>query len=268
MRECILLRIYLLGYGGHQLPRRIRRLTARSALHRAWLGEFHGRFEEGGVQYGPANPYRPNLCVAAGALSALLLATSPLSAKDLGVHGPLFEIAEPSILDTIKARLQEMDADGQLDAMKHEMQDRTRAYVNRPRAVPGLGKAMEPASWDVDLSITLERDLADHNGVVFARAGTVINPLGYSRFNKRIVILDGDDTAQVAFALSDGNELDTLLVLTNGDPLGLTRQHGRRFYFDQDGVIVSRFGVRNLPAVVRRSDPHMLVEEVPVGERK
>ena len=202
---------------------------------------------------------------ASAAIFATLFAASPLTAKDLGVHGPLFEVAEPSILKTIKTRLQEMEADGQLDVMKRDMQDRTKAYVNRPRPVLGVGKAEEYASWDVDLSITLDRDLADHNGVVFARAGTVVNPMGYSQFNKRIVVLDGDDPAQVDFALSEGNELDTLLVLVNGDPLGLTRQHGRRFYFDQDGVITKRFAIANVPAVIRRTDPVMQVEEIPVG---
>ncbi|WP_299775731.1 hypothetical protein, partial [uncultured Tateyamaria sp.] len=170
-------------------------------------------------------------------------------------------------LDTIKQRLSDMEAEGEFDVMKKEMQDRTKAYVNRPRPVTGLGKAETYARWEVDLSITLTQDLADHNGQVFARAGTVVNPLAYSRFNKRIVIFDGDDPAQVEFALSEGDELNTLLVLMNGDPLGLMREHGRRFYFDQDSVMVDRFGIRNVPAVVQRADPFMQVEEIVVGSK-
>lgn len=187
-------------------------------------------------------------------------------AKDLGTHGPLFEVAEPSLLDTIKARLKDMEAAGELDAMRQEMQDTTRAYVNRPRPVQGLGKAEDYAIWEVDMSITLTEDLADHQGQIFAHAGTVVNPMAYSRFNKRIVLLDGDDPDQVSFALSDGDELDTLLVLVNGDPLGLMREHGRRFYFDQDAVLVKRFGVQNVPAVVQRADPFMQVEEIALGK--
>ncbi|MES0864801.1 hypothetical protein ABLN87_20820 [Ruegeria sp. SCPT10] len=106
-----------------------------------------------------------------GLLAAVLceLSGTEVQAKDLGTHGPLFEVTEPSILDTIKVRLREMEASGELDIMKQEMQDTTRAYVNRPRPVTGLGKTEEYASWDVDLSITLKQDLADHNGQVFAR---------------------------------------------------------------------------------------------------
>ncbi|WP_372574737.1 type-F conjugative transfer system protein TraW [Ruegeria jejuensis] len=199
------------------------------------------------------------------AILLLLLATASFShAKDLGVHGPLFEITEPSLLDTIHSRLKEMEAAGELDQMREEMQNTTRSYVERPRPVPGLGKAEEYATWDVDMSITLNEDLSDHKGQIFARAGTVVNPLAYSRFDKRIVLFDGDDPEQVSFALSRGNELDTLLVLVNGDPLGLMREHGRRFYFDQNAVLVDRFGVRNVPAVVSRADPVMRVEEVVV----
>lgn len=188
------------------------------------------------------------------------------TAKDLGTHGPLFEVEEPSLLDTIKNRLTEMEAAGELDQMRQEMQDTTRAYVNRPRPVPGLGKAEEYSIWEVDLSVTLTEDLVDHQGVVFARAGTVVNPMAYSRFIKRIVLIDGDDPDQVSFALSDGDELNTLLVLVNGDPLGLMREHGRRFYFDQDAVLVNRFGIQNVPAVVQRADPLMQVEEIALGK--
>jgi len=199
-------------------------------------------------------------------LTAILIATtgSAAHAKDFGTFGPVWEIIEPSILETIKARLGEMESSGALTEMQQEMQDTTRAYVNRPRPVHGLPDAEEPFEFEVDLSITLNRDLADHRGQVFARAGTVINPLDYSIFNKRIVFLDGDNPDQVAFALSEGTELDTLIVLTNGAPLELMRAHGRRFYFDQDGQMVAKFQIRKLPSEVVRGQRVMLVREVPV----
>lgn len=39
------------------MPRWLRRLAARSELHRAWLCGFNGCFEQHGVRYGPVNPY-------------------------------------------------------------------------------------------------------------------------------------------------------------------------------------------------------------------
>jgi conjugal transfer pilus assembly protein TraW len=207
-------------------------------------------------------------CVRMVLVACSLVASSvPISlhAEDFGTHGPVWEIEEPSLLDVIKSRLQEMEEAGDLSRMQQEMQDTTRAYVARPRPVVGLIKAIEERVFEIDLSITVSRDLVDHEGRVFAAAGTVINPLEYSFFNKRIVFLDGDDPAQVAFALSEGNELDTLLVLTNGAPLDLMREHGRRFYFDQDAVMVTRFQIGALPSEVTRGDRVMVVHEIPVG---
>ncbi len=195
------------------------------------------------------------LIVASGAIT---------NAKDFGTQGPVWDIIEPSILDTIKARLGEMESSGALAAMQQEMKDKTRAYVNRPRPVTGLVDAEDYAEFEVDMSITLNRDLADQQGRVFARAGTVINPLDYSVFNKRIVFLDGDNPDQVAFALSKGTELDTLIVLTNGAPLELMRQYGRRFYFDQDGQMTRKFQIRKLPSEVVRGQRVMIVREIPV----
>lgn len=57
MNNRLLLKGYLLGYERRILPRWIRKLFARSELHKAWLSGYHGRFEENGVCYGPNNPY-------------------------------------------------------------------------------------------------------------------------------------------------------------------------------------------------------------------
>lgn len=55
MSNAVLHRIYLYGYQRGDLPRWMRRIIARTELHRAWLSGYHGRFEEAGVSYGPAN---------------------------------------------------------------------------------------------------------------------------------------------------------------------------------------------------------------------
>lgn len=147
------------------------------------------------------------------------------------------------------------------------MQERTRAYVERPDTGSELPPAEEYRAFEFDPSITLNQDLADHQGRVFARAGTVVNPLAYSAFAKRIVVIDGDAEDQVRFALAEGDELDTLIVIAKGSPLALGRAHGRRFWFDQDAVMVSRFGLERLPSVIKRADPILLIEEIPTGER-
>ena len=202
--------------------------------------------------------------LASASAIALVIMTSPSLARDYGAFGALFPVEEPSVLDTIFARLGEMDANGELAALQQDMQDQTRARINRPVPVMGLGKTEVYQSYEVDLSITLDRDLADHRGVVFARAGTRVNPLEHSRFNQRLVFIDGDDPDQVEFAVELASREPVKLILTNGSPLELTEKYQMLFYFDQGGTISARFALRVVPSVVSRADPVMLVEEIPV----
>ncbi|TKA98393.1 hypothetical protein FAZ78_00815 [Cereibacter changlensis] len=188
------------------------------------------------------------------------------SAKNFGSYGTLFPVAEPDFLEEILSRFRAMEKDGGLAQMERDMQQRTRDYLARPTAGAILPPATDYRAFEFDPSITLDRDLSDHEGRVFATAGTRINPLDYSGFAKRIVVIDGDAPGQVAFALSEGDELDTLIVIAKGAPLDLSRTHGRRFWFDQQGVIVRRFGVERLPTLITRADPVLLIEEIPVKE--
>lgn len=198
--------------------------------------------------------------------AALIGMTASAEAKNFGVYGPVFPITEPDFLTEIISRFQAMEADGALAQMEKDMQARTRDYLDRPTAGAILPPAEDYMAYEFDPSITLDRDLTDHEGRIFATAGTVVNPLQYSAFAKRIIVIDGDAPGQVAFALAEGDEMDTLIVIAKGAPLDLSRSHGRRFWFDQQGVIVNRFGIERLPTQITRADPVLLIEEIPVEE--
>ena len=43
---CLHMRFYLAGYSGLLLPRAMRRLLARTTIHRAWLSGYMGVFQE------------------------------------------------------------------------------------------------------------------------------------------------------------------------------------------------------------------------------
>ena len=185
----------------------------------------------------------------------------PSHAKDFGTYGALFPIHEQDVLELITSGFERLEEDGRLEEIKTGAQDLVKSRVERPNG-RHFPRATQSSSFTVDLTITLDRDLSDQNGRVFARAGTRINPMKYSRFSKRIVMIDGDDPDQITFALKQGNELDTLIVLTNGPSLELMRAHGRRFWFDMDAQMSTKFGIRALPSVITRQDPLMLIEEI------
>lgn len=210
-------------------------------------------------------------CARAVIIAGLAAATytasqSPAIAKNFGAYGTVFPVTEPDFLEEILSRFREMEENGGLAQLEREMQARTREYLERPTVANLLPPAEEYRAFYFDPSITVDRDLADQNGTVFMQAGTRINPLDYSGYDKRIVVIDGDADDQVTFALSEGDEMDTLMVIARGAPLELMREHGRRFWFDQDGVIVARFEVERLPTVITRAGEVLLIEEVPLRE--
>lgn len=206
--------------------------------------------------------------VIIGGLAAASITASqtPVIAKNFGTYGTVFPVTEPDFLEEILSRFRAMEENGGLAQMERDMQQRTRDYLERPRAANLLPPAEEYRAFYFDPSITVDRDLADQNGTVFMKAGTRINPLDHSAYDKRIVVIDGDAEDQVNFALSEGDEMDTLMVIAKGAPLDLMRRHGRRFWFDQDGVMVARFEIERLPTVITRDGDVLLIEEIPVGE--
>lgn len=199
-------------------------------------------------------------------VAILLLIASPASAADLGVYGETRPIIETDILADIAGRLRVFERSGKLETLNREFAARARKRIERPQPVAGLTRTERPRSWLFDPSITVPQDFADHEGRVFARAGERINPLDRMPvFDRELVFLDGDDPAQVAWGLKRlkaGGLGRVYLVLTGGAPLELMRRYKVPLYFDQSGVLVERFGLRQVPAVVVREGEALRISEV------
>ena len=58
LTTAILHRVYLLGYGGWNCPRAIRRMVAGTVIHRAWFLGSTRHFSQNGIRFGLARPYR------------------------------------------------------------------------------------------------------------------------------------------------------------------------------------------------------------------
>lgn len=201
------------------------------------------------------------------ALSAasLLLFCEAAIAKDLGVQGPIFEISEPDLFAQIQAKFAAMEASGEVDRINRDLQDRAVAKAERPDRVEGIIRTETPRQFHFDPTITLDRDLVTAAGIVFAEAGQTVNPLDYVPMNQRIIFFDGDDPDQVAWArseLDDDRGQAVQPVLIGGPVLELTRDWGHQVFFDQNGELIGRFGITQVPARVSRDGQLMLVEEV------
>ncbi len=201
-------------------------------------------------------------------LAAAIALPVPVAARDYGQQGAVWPIAEPDLLAQIHARLTRLEQTGETARLNEELKRRTIARVNRPEPVAGVGPASATRSWRFDPTITVERNIADDKGRVIIAAGTRVNPLDTVPLRSTLVFLDGDDAAQLAWAARRFGPTRAKLILVRGAPLELMKARQRRFYFDQGGTLVKRFGIRAVPATVEQQGRALIVTEHAIERRE
>ncbi|MDJ0277639.1 type-F conjugative transfer system protein TraW [Sphingomonas sp. 2R-10] len=188
--------------------------------------------------------------------------TSATRARDHGVAGQAFPIIEPDLMATMEAKLQHLQATGGIDRMNKEFARRAEARVRRPKPVDGITAASEPRSWAYDPTIVIDHDVQDQEGNFIARAGQSVNPLDFTVVRQALVFVDGDDAAQMAWATSRYTDLTAKIILVNGSPIEEMTARKRRFYFDQEGRLTGKLGIRHTPAVAVQDGRVMKLSEI------
>ena len=213
---------------------------------------------------------RFTVCLAAfGLFAALLMAlalAAPASAKDLGVRGATWPVAEPDLLAQIEARLVEMERSGALARLERDARANARQRLEEPDPVPGIAPAREERSRLFDPAIAVARDVRTADGALVVAAGTRINPLERMTLVRDLMFVDGRREAEIAWALS--HDRPAKIVLLAGRPLDLMREHGRPFFFDQGGRIAARFGIAATPSLVEQDGSKLRITEIPVADRE
>ena len=206
--------------------------------------------------------------IVAGLAGAILLgiavavvAPMRIEARDYGQAGQAFPVIEPDLLATIESRLKRAEASGELARTNEMFAKRVAAKVRRPVPVAGLSPATERREWDFDPTVQIERDIRDQKGNLVAAAGQRINALDFVAIKQDLVFVDGDDADQLAWATSRYTDLKAKIIFVNGSPIEEMSARKRRFYFDQEGKLTSKFGIEHTPAVVRQSGRVMRVSE-------
>lgn len=197
--------------------------------------------------------------------TVLLSLAAPGLARDYGQQGTVSPVLEPDLLAVIEARLHAAQASGKIAAMNRELAARTTERVKRPAPVLGITTAKVPRSWDYDPTITVAADIRDHQGDLIIPAGRRINPLDTVPLRQSLVFLDGDDPAQMAWALKATTQLNAKLILTSGSPFEAMKAGQRRFFFDQGGKLTAKFGIVHVPAVVEQAGRVLKVSELVIS---
>ena len=210
---------------------------------------------------------RPTIpAVVVWGMAVALVLAAPAFAKDLGVSGATWPVAEPDLLAQIEARLIEMERSGELARLEQDARANARTKLEEPEPVAGIAPAREERSRLWDPAITVARDIRTADGVVIAAAGTRVNPLERTTLARDLLFVDGGREAEVAWALA--YERPAKIVLLAGRPLDLMRRHRRPFFFDQGGRLAARFGIAATPSLVEQAGSQLRITEIPVEDRE
>jgi len=197
----------------------------------------------------------------------LIFGSSSVAANHLGTFGETFGIIEQDLLEAIQTKFKTLEDSGEIKRHQLNIQQKIIKKIKRPNPVANVVKTTVPRVFLYNPSIRVPRDLTDHNGQVFAKKGTIINPLTIHSLTKPMVLIDGDDELQVDWAIKQ-NSSNTKIILTSGAPFKLSEQHERTFYFDQNGILVKKFGIKQIPARVSQKEQMLQIEEILLTHEK
>lgn len=195
---------------------------------------------------------------------ALLVGASVAQAADLGAIGPTYGIGEPHLLNFIEQRLRDKERSGELQQLIEQAQARGIDAVRRPQAVAGLQPAATARTFYFDPSFTLDRNITDARGQLLFAAGTRKNPLDVVSLSKHLLFFDARDRRQVTRAqeLMARYAGKVKPILTGGSYLDLMKAWRIPVYYDQQGTLTRRFGIRQVPALVSQEGARLRIDEV------
>jgi conjugal transfer pilus assembly protein TraW len=185
-------------------------------------------------------------------------------AKNIGTIGQIYSIEETDFLEFIEGRALLMQQNGSFGNLQKAMQHRAESYRDRPNPVLGIEHAVTSKSWLFDSSIVLDRDVMAPNGSLIAAKGTRVNPLDYVSFNKTLIFYDADDKKEREWVAQIDKKLNgkDKLILVKGSVLEEEKRLSKQIYFDQAGRLISRFGIKHVPAMVSQEEKLLRISEV------
>jgi conjugal transfer pilus assembly protein TraW len=124
---------------------------------------------------------------------SLFLGSNIALSKDFGKQGVTFEIAEEGFISMMKRRLSEMD----ITKHQNKMREIATKRINEPEAVAGIKRTIKAREFYYNPAYVLPEDIRLPCGAILHKAGTVVNPLDYMEFDRKLIFIDGRDKEQV-----------------------------------------------------------------------
>ena len=184
-------------------------------------------------------------------------------AKDLGVFGAVYDIAEKDSLKEIEEKARKVDINRIIN--RGEMARKVKNYTPGDLKDVKLPPARKDRTFLVDMTYTLDRDIADEKGNVIYPRGYTFNPLDYVTYPGAIVILDGKSRMQIAWFKGSeySKDLKTKVLITDGSYEELSNMLKRPVFY-ASRAIIGVFQIKAVPSVIRQRGALMQVREIPV----
>lgn len=201
----------------------------------------------------------------------LYLLSLNIYAKDFGVLGETYPIAENDFLSVLEKRVNEATANGRLATAQERWKEEAKNYRNRPNPVQGLTMLEKTHTFYFDPSVILSRDVVAPNGLIIAKAGTVVNPLKVMPLTETLIFLNADDKKEIAWCQKKIEEIKEIkkvkkskIILVQGAILPTEKIFKTPIYFDQHGTLTAHFHITHVPAMIQQCGLLLRIDEVKV----
>ena len=185
-------------------------------------------------------------------------------AIDSGTIGPVYAIQEPHLLDFIRQRLEEKERSGELKKLEEHARGRAVHAVRQPTPVAGIKTTETARTFYYDPTFTLDRNVFDDRGNLLFAAGTRKNPLEIVSLTKHLLFFDARDKRQVTRARELLRFYNGRVkpILVGGSYLDLMKAWRTPVYYDQQGALTRRLGIRQVPAIVSQEGRRLRIDEL------
>lgn len=195
-------------------------------------------------------------------LLMIALFSSPIYAKDCGVVGDVYPIAEEDFVVFIKKQLNAIKGTPKYNQLQQKLKDGVDGKVDRPHPVEGITVTQTPKTFTVDPSIVLSEPLVNAHGQVILPAGSSVNPLSKMTLHSTLLFYNADDPSQVEWVKNKMTQNSHVkLILVGGSVHSQVEAFKQAVYFDQEGRLTNYFQITHAPAMVKQKDLLLRVSE-------
>ena len=187
-----------------------------------------------------------------------LLPVSLAYGKNLGSIGKTYPVVELDLVEEIKAGID-------YEKLAKVMAEHRQNY--QAKDIYALPTAKRDRTFFVDMTYTLDHDIANENGELMYPRGLTWNPLDYVSLPGGLVVINSEDTKQVEwFEQSPYNKNRQIkLLISAGFAAPLIKQLDRPvFYLTK--TIADRLQLAAAPCVITQNGKKLMVREIKIDE--